>query len=195
MAVSVFAVARRNDRGISPDAIFSTILITKTYDLYGVICPSDPCCDQGKCLGTMDANTCLNVCGLTFDHDNTEYWVYDEADVLVGSCVNGVCVPVKIPRVSVDGRVRFELRVRAKHPGPPINTDILPARLNGVTLSLAATSGNHVGSEYEQEHIDAQDIVIDTDPDSPTYDHQMLVLPDPNNLDSGANIILAEMCQ
>jgi hypothetical protein len=137
----------------------------------------------------MDANTCLNLCGLKFDMVNTEYWVYDisvDPPVLVGSCVNGVCDPVAIPQASADGRVRYQLKVKAKHPGPPFNPP-LPARLTDATLCLAAVSGNYVGSEYEQIYI--TDPVIDEE-----TDEQIVILPDAGNIDSGANVILVEMC-
>ena len=176
MAVSVFAIAR--PRRV-PDAIIGYIDITKTYDLYGVICPSDPCCEQGKCLGTMDALTCLNVCGLTFDVTNTEYWVYDrDTGALVGECVNGVCVPVCICKETHDGRVRYQLRIKTKHPGTETQVE---AGLTGITICLAAQNGPYVASNYDQQHLDP-----------PVDDH--LILPDQGNIDSGENVILCQMC-
>lgn len=177
MAVSVFAIARPLRR---PDAIIGSIDVTKTYDLYGVICPSDPCCGQGKCLGTMDALTCLNVCGLTFDVTNTEYWVYNRDNgAEVGSCVNGVCVPVCICKDSIDGRVRYQLRIKTKHPGTDTQ---LEANLTGITICLAAQNGNYVASNYDQQHLDP-----------PVNEH--LILPDQSNIESGENVILCQMCQ
>ena len=176
MAVSVFAIARPR----KSDAIIGFIDITKTYDLYGVICPSDPCCEQGKCLGTMDAYTCLNVCGLTFDVDNTEYWVYDlDTGAIVGSCVNGICTPVCICKNSVDGRVRYMLRVKTKHPGIDTQAE---AGLTGVTICLAASVDNYVASDYDQQHLE----------DAPVTDS--LILPMQDSPDSGANVILCQLC-
>ena len=175
MAFSVFAMARRDKR--VPDAFITHMDVTKTYDLYGVICPSDPCCDQGKCLGTMDAVTCLNVCGLTFNVDGTEYWVYDrDTGAEIGSCVNGVCVPVCICKTSVDGRVRYQLRIKTKNPNAP-------ASLDGITICLAAQDGNYVASNYDQHHLDP-----------PIGDGGHLILPDPANIGSGENVILCQMC-
>jgi hypothetical protein len=176
MAVSVFAMARRPGR--LPDAFITHMNVTKTYDLYGVICPSDPCCEQGKCLGTMDALTCLNVCGLTFDVPNTEYWVYDrDTGAEVGSCVNGVCVPVCICKPSADGRVRYQLRIKTKNPDAP-------ASLTGITICLAAQDGPYVASNYDQRHLE----------DDPVGDEEHLILPDQDNIESGENVILCQMC-
>jgi hypothetical protein len=175
MAVSVFAIARQS----RIDAVYSYIDIMKTYDLYKVICTSDACCYQGKCLGTVDGETSLSVCGLTFDQENTEYWVYDEAGVEVGSCVDSTgCDPVCITRGSVDGRVNFKLRVKAKNPGK------VKSLLTGITLCLAVTADHEgrylVGSDYEQEPFD------------PGTDN--VILPDPAMPESGQNVILCPVC-
>jgi hypothetical protein len=181
MAVSVFAIARPKRGGVI-DAIYSEITIMKTFDLYGVICVSEVCCEQGKCLGTIDADTHLSVCGLQFDQENTEYWVYitdDEGNrIEVGSCVNGICSPVCVSQPSEDGRVTYELIVKAKNPGKT------KSLLTSVTLCLAATATSgeryYVGSDYEQPHYD------------PGTD--AVILPDPDFPESGQNIILCPVC-
>jgi hypothetical protein len=178
MALSVFAIARSNDR-IRPDAVYSWITISKTYDLYKVICVSDACCYQGKCLGTVDAMTCLSICGLMFDQPNTEYRVYDEDGNEIGSCVDSTgCIPVCICRDSEYGRVRYTVRVHTKNPG------VVPSLLTSVTLNLAAMTEHGgvtlVGSEYEQEYY----------PDGTTS----VILPDPSMPDVGQNVILAQIC-
>jgi hypothetical protein len=180
MAVSVFAIARPK-RGEEIDAVYSYINIMKTYDLYKVICTSDACCYQGKCLGTVDGNTSLSICGLTFDQENTEYWVYDEAGNEVGSCVDSTgCIPTCVNRDTVDGRVNFKLQVKAKNPGK------VKSLLTGVTLCLAVEAPHgdpvvyYVGSDYEQEHYD------------PPTDN--VILPDPAMPESGQNVILCPVC-
>jgi hypothetical protein len=178
LTVSVFAVARRTLR---PDATFGVVRIMKTFDLYRVICDSDICCEQGKCLGTVDADTCLNLCALQFDTANTEYWVYTDSAMtnLVGWCINGgICEPVCVCQPSVDGRVRYTFYVRTKNPGAA------PSLLTSATLCLAAVSNvgqtMYVGSDYEQPHYDPG-----------TTD---VILPDPGSPDSGQNVILCPMC-
>jgi hypothetical protein len=177
MALSVFAIAQ-NNRKARADAVYSWITISKTYDLYKVICTSDACCYQGKCLGSVDGLTCLSVCGLMFDQLNTEYWVYDEAGNEIGSCVDSTgCIPVCICRDSEFGRVNYTLRVRTKNPGT------IPSLLTSVTLNLAVEALHGevrlVGSEYEQEYYEGTDSVI---------------LPDPSMPEVGQNVILAEIC-
>jgi hypothetical protein len=174
LTVSVFAVARNRAR---PDATFGVVRIMKTFDLYRVVCDTDICCEQGKCLGTVDANTCLSLCALQFDTANTEYWVYTDSAMtnLVGYCINGgICEPVCVCQPSVDGRVRYTFYVKTKNPGAA------PSLLTSATLCLAAVAGPYVGSDYEQPHYDP-----------PTSD---VILPDPGSPDSGQNVILCPMC-
>jgi hypothetical protein len=191
LAIGSIAVARKQ---IGADAIFSNISITKTYDIYGVLCTSGPCQEEGKCLGTMDACTCLTLCGLQFDVANTEYWVYnwpegidDPADVradsanLLGWSVNGERVVSCICQATDYGRVKYHLLVYAKNNGRT------PSQLINATLCLAAeTTTNdryYVGADYEQ--------VADV------YGGEALlevILPEPTNEDVGENVILCPMC-
>jgi hypothetical protein len=195
LTASVFAVARigrfsNGNAGITPTAIvYKYVEIMKTYDLYRVICDSDPCCEQGKCLGTVDAMTCLSLCGLMFSKDNTEYWVelYDEATdtwVQVGSCVDGICDPVCVCKQSEYGRVRYVLRIKTRH--PDIAQTREPSLLDSATLCLAASVDNLVGSDYEQEYF--VDKVFDED------GNQEIILPYPADGDVGENVILCPLC-
>jgi hypothetical protein len=174
LTASVSAVA---NNAPTVDATFGVVRIMKTFDLYRVVCDTDICCEQGKCMGTVDADTCLSLCTLLFDTPNTEYWVYTDSAMtnLVGYCINGVpCAPVCVCQPSVDGRVRYTLYVKTKNPGAA------PSLLTSATLCLAAVAGNYVGSDYEQPHYDPG--VSD------------VVLPNPDSPDSGQNIILCRMC-
>jgi hypothetical protein len=160
---------------VKPKGVENWITITKTYDIYGVICTSGPCAQEGKCLGSMEARTCLTLCALKFDQPNTEYWVHDETGAVIGYSVNGVTKVACICR-STDGqaRVRYTLRVKAKNPGK------VKSLLTNATLCLAVTAPNgYVGSDYEQYDDVATDLVI---------------LPDPALPDSGQNVILCKLC-
>jgi hypothetical protein len=160
---------------VKPKGVENWITITKTYDIYGVICTSGPCLQEGKCLGSMEARTCLTLCALKFDQPNTEYWVHDEQGNVIGYSVNGVTQIACICRAT-DGqaRVRYTLRVKAKNPGK------VKSLLTNATLCLAVTAPNgYVGSDYEQYDDVATDLVI---------------LPDPALPDSGQNVILCQLC-
>jgi hypothetical protein len=176
LTASVFAVIRRNGnrREIRPNAIDRDITIVKTYDFYRVICDSAPCCEQGTYLGTVDAKTCLSLCGFQFDKDNTEYWVYDESGVEVGSRFDGVCVPVCICRPSTDGRITYSLRIKTRH--PDLNQSEEPSLLTSVTLCLAATTDDYVGSDCEQiQYLEGTDIVVLPDPSMPEIGHNVIL--------------------
>jgi hypothetical protein len=186
LTASVSAVASNNN-DTAVDATFGVVRIMKTFDLYRVVCDTDICCEQGKCMGTVDADTCLSLCALQFDTPNTEYWVYTDSAMtnLVGYCINGgICEPVCVCQTSEDGRVRYTFYIKTKNPGPA------PSLLTSATLCLAAEANvngvTYVGSDYEQPHID--------EPGTEATGVTKLILPDPDYPDSGQNVILCPMC-
>jgi hypothetical protein len=91
-----------------------------------------------------------------------------------------VCVPICICKASEFGQVTYRLKIRTKHPDMPATG--LPSFLTDVTLCLAATVDNLVGSDYEQLH----NIAPPADPNDP----QVITLPPVG----GENVILCPLC-
>jgi hypothetical protein len=188
LAVGAIAIERNH---IRPEGTFNLIEITKTYDLYGVLCTSGPCQEEGKCLGTIGdwTRTCLTLCGLKFDVGNTEYWVYNVPEGVepedaikdpnneIGKSVNGVYEESCLTKGTDYGRVRYHLAVYAK------NDARTPSKLIDATLCLATevthNDAHYVGSDCEQ--------VAEVYGGEPVTE---VVLPEPTNKDIGQNVIL-----
>jgi hypothetical protein len=198
LALGTMAIARRGQI----EGTFNIISIMKTYDTYKVQCTRAECREEGKCLGTIDACTTLTLCGLQFDVDGSEYWVYewpidpktgedfeDPDDALdyirdnnippLGWSVDsGYYQKASLSKYTEYGRVRYHLLVYVK------NDTRTPSTLDNATLCLGVVGnyddGTYVGADYEQ--------VADVyGPDAGLIE---VVLPVPENEDIGQNVIL-----
>jgi hypothetical protein len=168
----------------------------KTYDTYKVQCTRAECREEGKCLGTIDACTTLTLCGLQFDVDGSEYWVYEwPEDIddpkkaldyirdnnippLGWSVDSGEYKKASLSKYTEYGRVRYHLLVYVK------NDTRTPSTLDNATLCLGVqgqyNDGIYVGADYEQ--------VADVyGPDAGLIE---VVMPVPENEDIGQNVIL-----
>jgi hypothetical protein len=173
----------------------------KTYDLYKVQCTRAECREEGKCLGTIDACTTSTLCGIQFDVDGSEYWVYEwpidpgtgedfvdpkkalkyiqDNDIEpIGWSVNsGEYQKASWTKDTEYGRVRYHLLVYVK------NDTRTPSSLINATICLGAqgqyNDGTCVGADYEQvDDVYGGEAVTE------------VVLPEPTNEDIGQNVIL-----
>jgi hypothetical protein len=197
LALGSIAIAQRG--GVpGTEGAFNIIEITKTYDVYKVQCTTAQCREEGKCLGTLGDWTCtsLTLCGLQFDVDGSEYWVYewpdediDDRDEAmeyirdnniqpIGYSVNsGEYKQASLTKAAEYGRVRYHLLVYVK------NDTRTPSHLINATLCMATEATHndihYVGADYEQvADVYGGEIVTE------------VILPVPTNEDIGQNVIL-----